>query len=65
VLTRRGAEILVQVEKMLDDVARVSSKGSPADSSKPAKPVSSSALAFPENYAAALDGAADPSSRKN
>jgi len=65
VLTRRGAEILVQVEKMLDDVARVTSKSSPADPSKPAKPVSSSALAFPENYAAALDGAANPALRKN
>jgi penicillin-binding protein 1A len=65
VLTRRGAEILVQVEKMLDDVARVTSKSSPADPSKPAKPVSSSALAFPENYAAALDGAANPALSKN
>jgi penicillin-binding protein 1A len=65
VLTRRGAEILVQVEKMLDDVARTANKSASGDPSKPAKPASSSALAFPENYAAALDGAANPTSRKN
>ncbi|MGJ4944962.1 transglycosylase domain-containing protein [Bradyrhizobium sp. HKCCYLS1011] len=66
VLTRRGAEILVQVEKMLDDAARVADKAAPGDASKPAKPVSSSALAFPENYAAATaSGDAAPASRKN
>jgi len=66
VLTRRGADILVQVEKMLDDAARVANKAAPADPSKPAKSTSSSALAFPENYAAAAaDGAAAPVLRKN
>ncbi|WP_315768052.1 PBP1A family penicillin-binding protein [Bradyrhizobium sp. SZCCHNR2012] len=66
VLTRRGAEILVQVEKMLDDAARTADKAAPSDGPKPAKPVSSSALAFPENYAAAVpSGDADPALRKN
>lgn len=66
VLTRRGAEILVQVEKMLDDAARVAEKAAPVDPRKPAKPVSSSALAFPENYAAATaDGVTTPALRKN
>jgi penicillin-binding protein 1A len=65
VLTRRGAEILVQVEKMLDDVARTTNKSASGAPSQPAKPVSSSALAFPENYAAAADGTGNPASRKN
>ncbi|WP_315719295.1 MULTISPECIES: PBP1A family penicillin-binding protein [unclassified Bradyrhizobium] len=66
ILTRRGAEVLVQVEKMLDDAARVAEKAAPADPRKPGKPVSSSALAFPENYASATaDGVAAPALRKN
>jgi penicillin-binding protein 1A len=65
VLTRRGAEILVQVEKMLDDLARVANKSASGDPSKPAKAAPSSALAFPENYASATDGAAAPASGKN
>src|ERR1700742_895645 len=50
VLTRRGADVLVQVEKMLNDVARTA-----ADPTTPAdpKPSRSSSLAFPENFAAA------------
>jgi penicillin-binding protein 1A len=65
VLTRRGAEVLVQVEKMLDDLARVANKSTSGDPSKPAKAAPSSALAFPENYASATDGAAVPPSGKN
>jgi penicillin-binding protein 1A len=52
VLTKRGADILVRVEKLLDDAAKTATK-STADDSKQAKPASStSALAFPQNYAA-------------
>ncbi|MBR0832626.1 PBP1A family penicillin-binding protein [Bradyrhizobium manausense] len=52
VLTKRGADILVRVEKMLDDAAKTATK-STANDSQPAKPASStSALAFPQNYAA-------------
>lgn len=52
VLTKRGADILVRVEKLLDDAAKTANK-STADDSKQAKPASStSALAFPQNYAA-------------
>ncbi|MGJ4891134.1 transglycosylase domain-containing protein [Bradyrhizobium sp. HKCCYLRH3099] len=66
ILTRRGADILVQVEKMLDDAARVAEKAAPVDPKKPGKPVSSSALAFPENYATAIaDSVATPALRKN
>jgi len=65
VLTKRGADILVQVEKMLDDAARTADKTTSAgEPLKPSKPTSSSALAFPENYAAATaNDAATP--RKN
>jgi len=46
VLTKRGADVLVQVEKMLDET----STGAPP---KPNRPVSSSALPFPDSFAAA------------
>jgi penicillin-binding protein 1A len=65
VLTKRGADILVRVEKMLDDAAKTLGKTS---SNAPAKPdkSSSSALAFPDNYVtAAGDQAATPAPRKN
>ncbi|MDH6259608.1 PBP1A family penicillin-binding protein [Bradyrhizobium sp. BR13661] len=53
VLTKRGADILVRVEKLLDDAAKTATKSTDNDSTKPAKPASStSALAFPQNYAA-------------
>lgn len=52
VLTKRGADILVQVEKLLDDAAKTATK-STANDSQPTKPASSTgALAFPQNYAA-------------
>ncbi|KQT08300.1 MAG: transglycosylase domain-containing protein [Bradyrhizobium sp.] len=51
VLTKRGADILVRVERLLDNAARTANKSTDADSN-PAKPSSStSALAFPQNYA--------------
>ncbi len=62
VLTRRAADILVQVEKMLDEAAKTADK----TSTKPTKPVSSSALAFPDNLAAATPSdAGAPALRKN
>ncbi|MGY3239405.1 MULTISPECIES: transglycosylase domain-containing protein [unclassified Bradyrhizobium] len=64
VLTKRGADVLVRVEKMLDDAARTATK-SAADDSGPAKPASStSALAFPQNYAAE-ENANSSTPRKN
>ncbi len=66
VLTKRGADILVRVEKLLDDAGKTAGKTSSSDQPAPAKPVSTGALAFPENYAAA--GSGDPTApapRKN
>jgi penicillin-binding protein 1A len=61
VLTKRGADILVQVEKMLDDAAKTA--GEPA---KPVKPVSSNAVPFPDSFVAAVPGdPATPAPRKN
>jgi penicillin-binding protein 1A len=67
VLTKRGADILVRVEKLLDDAGKTAGKTSSNDPAKPAKPDSSSALAFPENYVAAAgpDGATASAPRKN
>jgi penicillin-binding protein 1A len=63
VLTKRGADILVRVEKLLDEAAKTATKTS---SDEPAKPASSSALAFPDSFAAATPGGAAPSApRKN
>jgi penicillin-binding protein 1A len=65
VLTRRGADILVRVEKLLDDAAK-SARDTASEPAKPAKPVSSGALAFPDSFAAAAPGEATaPAPRKN
>ena len=60
VLTRRGADVLVQVEKMLDAVAKTTGDATPGEP----KPARSTSLAFPEDFAAAPG---DPTSvaRKN
>src|ERR1700687_4139431 len=52
VLTKRGADILVQVEKMLDEAAKTA-----GDPPKPVKPVSSTSVAFPDSFAAAGNAA--------
>ncbi len=66
VLTKRGADVLVQVEKLLDDAAKTAGKTTSNEQATPGNPVSSSALAFPENYAAATTGTvASPALRKN
>jgi penicillin-binding protein 1A len=65
VLTKRGADTLVTIEKMLDDAAKTADKTTSAtEPPKPARPVSSSALAFPDSLAAATpNDVAEP--RKN
>jgi penicillin-binding protein 1A len=66
VLTKRGADILVRVEKLLDEAAKTVAKTSSEEPAKPAKPTSSSSLAFPDSFAAATSGsAAPPAPRKN
>jgi penicillin-binding protein 1A len=67
ILTKRGADILVRVEKMLDEAGRAAGKTSSGDPVKPLKPASSSSVAFPESFAAAVPGtpAAVPVPRKN
>jgi penicillin-binding protein 1A len=63
VLTKRGADILVRVERLLDDAAKTANK-SAANDGTPTKPASStSALAFPQNYAEENANASAP--RKN
>ena len=66
VLTRRGADILVQVEKMLDDAGKTVGKASSSEPMGPTKPVSSNAVAFPDSFAAATpDGTTVSTPRKN
>jgi penicillin-binding protein 1A len=73
ILTRRGADILVRVEKLMEDAAR-NAPAAPA-TAKPlpsARPTTSSALPFPDSFAAATPAAATvpappaaPAPRKN
>jgi penicillin-binding protein 1A len=55
VLTRRGADILVRVEKMLDEAAKA------VADAPPSKTTSSGAATPPESFAAATS----PAPRKN
>ena len=62
---REAADILVRVEKLLDDAAKTTTKTTSDDATKPARPASpSSALAFPQNYAAE-ENASSAAPRKN
>jgi penicillin-binding protein 1A len=66
ILTRRGADILVRVEKMLDEAGKTAGKASSGDPVKPGKPVSSNSVVFPDSFAAATPGsAAAPVPNKN
>lgn len=60
VLTKRGADILVRVEKLLDDAAKTAKTSADADT-KPS--AATNALAFPQNYAEENANASVP--RKN
>ena len=66
VLTRRGADILVRVEKMLEEASKTAGRTS---SNEPVAPKPrASALAFPDSLASAGDAPAAapaPASRKN
>jgi penicillin-binding protein 1A len=63
ILTKRGADILVRVEKMLDEAGKTTGK---TRSSEGVKPLSSSAIAFPDSFASATPAVpAAPSPRKN
>ncbi len=63
VLTKRGADILVRVEKLLDDAAKTAKKSAEADTKAGRPSSATSALAFPQNYAEESANASAP--RKN
>jgi penicillin-binding protein 1A len=65
ILTKRGADILVRVEKLLDDAAKTAGTASSGDATKPVKPVSSTAVPFPDSFAAAAPNSAAAPARKN
>jgi penicillin-binding protein 1A len=66
ILTKRGADILVRVEKLLDEAGKTAGRTSSDDPAKPVKPLSSNAIAFPESFAAAAPGdRATSAPRKN
>jgi penicillin-binding protein 1A len=63
VLTKRGADILVRVERLLDEAGKTAGKTSSND--QPSKGTTSGALAFPENYVTAAGEQSAPAGRKN
>ncbi len=66
ILTKRGADILVRVEKLLDEAGKTAGKTSSSEAPKAVKPLSSSSVAFPDSFAAAApDGVTAPAPRKN
>jgi penicillin-binding protein 1A len=67
VLTKRGADILVRIEKQLDDASKTAAKTSATEPPKPAKSSSvSNSITFPESFAAATpDDKPAPAARKN
>src|SRR3989440_1275104 len=67
VLTKRGADILVRVEKLLDEAGKAAAKTSATEPPKPTKPLSSTSVTFPDSFAAATPGdqPAPPPARKN
>jgi len=60
VLTRRGADILVRVEKMMDDAAKAVADAPPQKTTSTGAPAP-----VAENVAAATQGSATPPARKN
>ena len=61
VLTKRGADVLVHVEKLLEEAAKTA-----ADSAKPGKPVSSGSAGNNDSFASAQpDNPVSPAARKN
>jgi penicillin-binding protein 1A len=67
ILTKRGADILVRVEKLLDEAGKIAGKTSSSEPPKPVRPLSSNPVAFPDSFAAAGPGeaAATAPPRKN
>src|SRR5471032_462734 len=66
ILTKRGADVLVRVEKLLDEAGKTAGRTSSNDPVKPVKPLSSNAIAFPDSFAAVTPGsAAAPAPSKN
>jgi len=62
VLTRRGAEILVRIEKMLDEASKTAGKTSAAD---PVVPTTTGFAKHPDNVATAAGDIATTPARKN
>jgi penicillin-binding protein 1A len=61
ILTRRGADILVRIEKAFDDASKTLGK----TSGEPPKPLSSNPVAFPDSFASATRSEPASPPRKN
>ncbi len=64
ILTKRGADVLVRVEKLLEDASR-SGKVLSGEADKPSKPLSSSSIPAVESFAAAAPVTPAAAARRN
>lgn len=65
ILTRKGANILVRVEKLFEDAAKTAVTTGKTSSNESGKPPSPAAVIFPESFASATTEPAAPAPRKN
>ena len=65
ILTRKGANILVRVEKLFEDAAKTAVTTGKTSSNESGKPPSPAAVTFPESFASATPEPAAPPPRKN
>jgi len=64
-LTRKGANILVRVEKLFEDAAKTAATTGKTSSNESGKPPSPAAVTFPESFASVTPEPAAPAPRKN
>lgn len=65
ILTRKGANILVRVEKLFEEASKAAAATGKTSSVEPARPASPAAVTFPENLASAAPEPAASAPRKN
>ena len=65
ILTRKGANILVRVEKLFEDAAKTAVTTGKTSSNESGKPSAPAAVTFPESFASATPESAAPAPRKN
>ncbi len=65
ILTRKGATILVRVEKLFEDASKTATTTGKTSTNESAKPASPAAANFPDSFASAVPDSAAAAPRKN